>query len=141
MLQLTYISTATPGLTALDVADILKASRRNNAPAGLTGLLLHDGRRFLQALEGEAAQVQTAYERIKADRRHRAVVLLSSREVTARAFGDWAMAAQQVAPGMAGGNVVEQVHALTDDVADANLRETFRSFACLRAAAAGPIAA
>jgi hypothetical protein len=135
MLQLTYISTATAGTDEVRVNDILKASRRNNAAAGVTGLLLYDGRRFLQALEGETAQVHAVYERIKADNRHRAVVLLSTKEVTARAFGEWSMAAQRVSTAAAGGSVVEQVDALTADVADANLRETFRSFARVRAAA------
>jgi len=135
MLQLTYISTATAAVGETEVNAILKASRRNNAAAGVTGLLLYDGRRFLQALEGEVAQVHAVYERIKADPRHRAVVLLSSRDVEARAFGEWSMAAQRVTAGGAGGSVPEQVDAITADVADPNLRETFRSFARVRAAA------
>ena len=134
MLQLTYISTATPGLPATTVADILKASRRNNAAAGVTGLLLHDGRRFLQALEGETAMVNRTYERIKADQRHRAVVLLSSAEVTARAFGDWAMADQQVAAGK-GSSLADQVDQLTARITDPTMRELFRSFARVRSAA------
>ena len=134
MLQLTYISTATPGLPANVVADILKASRNNNAAAGVTGLLLHDSRRFLQALEGEAALVNRTYERIKADPRHRAIVLLSSREIETRVFGDWAMAAQQVAAGR-GEDLAELVDTLTADVTDASIRELFRSFARLQRAA------
>lgn len=134
MLQLTYISTAAPGLPATVVSDILKASRNNNAAAGVTGLLLHDGRRFLQALEGETAMVNRTYERIKADPRHRAIVLLSSREVHARAFGDWAMAAQAVA-GSRDGDVASLVDRLTAQVADATMRELFRGFARVRAAA------
>lgn len=135
MLQLTYISTGTSAFGDSDVNAILTASRRNNAAAGVTGLLLYDGRRFLQALEGETAMVHRTYERIKADRRHRAVVLLSSRDVEARSFGEWSMAAQRVTGGGAHGSVPEQIDALTADVADATLRETFRSFARVRAAA------
>jgi hypothetical protein len=134
MLQLTYISTAAPKLPAGTVADILKASRNNNAASGVTGLLLHDGRRFLQALEGEVALVNRTYERIKADPRHRAIVLLSSREVGARAFGGWAMAAQEVASGTES-SVADLVDRLTADVADATMRELFRSFARVRSAA------
>jgi len=73
------------------VSEILAISRRNNATAGVTGLLLYDGKRFLQALEGSEAAVSTTYERIKLDTRHRGIVLLSSKVVEARSFGDWSM--------------------------------------------------
>jgi hypothetical protein len=134
MLQITYISTARPELEAEAIDNILAASRRNNHADGITGLLLYDGYRFLQALEGEPHRVQRAFDRIKADPRHRAVVLLSSYEVTARSFGDWSMASQRV--GIASGNTVaELVDSLTKEVADANMQALFRSFARLRHAA------
>jgi len=134
MLQITYISTARPELPATAIDEILAASRRNNAAAGVTGLLLYDGYRFLQALEGEAAAVTKVYERIKADPRHRAIVLLSSREISERAFGDWAMAGQRVAIA-SGSTVPELIDRLTEEVAEANTRELFRSFARVRNAA------
>lgn len=133
MLQLTYISSAVPRAD-VNIEEILKVSRLNNGVAGVTGLLLFDGRRFLQALEGEATLVNATYQRIKADPRHRAIVLLSSNEVQSRAFGAWSMAAQRVSAG-AGSTVAEQVDALTAEVPDANLRELFRGFARVRAAA------
>jgi hypothetical protein len=134
MLQITYISTARPEMPANAVEEILAASRRNNGAAGITGLLLYDGYRFLQALEGEPTLVNETYQRIKGDPRHRAIVLLSSREVTERAFGHWSMAAQRVA--IASGNTVpELVDRLTEDVSDVSTRELFRSFARVRSAA------
>jgi hypothetical protein len=134
MLQLTYISTAARDVDEQAVDAILASARRNNAAEGVTGLLLYDGKRFLQALEGDAERVNRIYNRIKADPRHRGLVLLSSTETDTRAFGDWSMAAQRV--GVARGlSVVEQVQELTSDVADANIRELFRGFAKVRAAA------
>lgn len=134
MLQITYISTARPGLDADAIDEILAASRRNNHADGITGLLLYDGYRFLQALEGEPHRVQRAFDRIKGDVRHRAVVMLSSHEVTARSFGEWSMASRRV--GIASGNTVaELVDSLTEEVADANMQALFRSFARLRPAA------
>ena len=134
MLQIIYISTARPELPAEAIDEILSVSRRNNHADGITGLLLYVGYRFLQALEGEPHRVQRAYERIKADPRHRAVVMLSSYEVTARSFGDWSMASQRV--GIASGNTVaELVDSLTAEVVDANMQALFRSFARLRHAA------
>ena len=134
MLQLTYISTASRDITELAVNDILKSARRNNAAAGVTGLLLYDGKRFLQALEGGAEAVNRIYDAIKADPRHRAIVLLSSRETDKRAFGNWSMAAQRVGAG-ASDSLVEQIDLLTADVTDASMRAQFRSFAQVRAAA------
>jgi hypothetical protein len=134
MLQITYISTARPELPASAIGEILSASRTNNAAAGVTGLLLYDGYRFLQALEGEPAMVNQTFQRIKADPRHRAVVTLSSRDVSERSFGSWAMAAQRVAIST-GTTVAELVDKLTADVSDPTVRETFRSFARVRQAA------
>jgi len=134
MLQIIYISTARPELPARAIDEILAASRGNNAVAGVTGLLLYDGYRFLQALEGDAAAVTKVYERIKADPRHRAVVLLSSREISERAFGDWSMAAQRVVIA-SGSTVPDLVDRLTEEVADPSTRELFRSFARVRNAA------
>ena len=134
MLQVTYISTAVAGLGQSIVDDILAISRRNNHGDGVTGLLLYDGYRFLQALEGETEAVNRIYTRVKADPRHRAMVLLSSREVEERAFGGWSMAAQRVAVAQ-GATLGELVDRITASVPDATVRELFRSFARVRGAA------
>lgn len=89
--QLLYISTATPG-SVIDIPRILAASLRNNRRSGVTGLLWTDTRRFLQVLEGEEATVRETFERIKADERHRAIVVLQDRDIAAREFGNWDMA-------------------------------------------------
>ena len=134
MLQVIYVSTARPALPAADIEAILKASRRNNKAAGVSGLLLYDGYRFLQALEGDAAAVIGTYDRIKADPRHRAIVMLGSRDVAMRSFGDWPMAAQRVS--IAGGNTVfELIDSLTEEVVDPITRDLFRFFARVRHAA------
>lgn len=133
--QLTYISTAKPGITPAEVRNILLVSRLNNAAAGLTGLLVHDGCRFLQALEGERTSLNTAYARIRDDARHRAIVLLSSRDVVEREFGDWAMASEQVETVLGAGTVAETVDALAAQVHNPNTRALFTSFARLQRAA------
>ena len=61
-------------------------------------------------------------------------MLLSSKDIEARSFGDWSMAAQRVAEAK-GSDVGALVDQLTAGVADANVREHFRSFARVRAAA------
>jgi hypothetical protein len=92
MLQLVYVSTAAPGVDQAMVERILARSRANNARDLLTGLLYFDGKRFMQVLEGPADAIESAYVRIAADPRHRALVVVSRRGVEAREFGAWSMA-------------------------------------------------
>jgi hypothetical protein len=122
MLQLVYISTATKGASC---ADILRTSRRNNGRDSITGLLYADGVRFMQALEGPADAVEAAYQRIKADPRHRAPVILSRRDVDAREFGDWEMAERR--PGQGGDAFVSRVDSLIAK-ASPSVRATFTGF-------------
>lgn len=131
MLQLVYISSAHPAGT-IDVAPILEASRRNNARDGISGLLYADGRRFLQVLEGEKGTVEAAFARISADPRHRAVVVLSRREVDAREFGAWAMAHR--APGDDADAFIARIDAMAAGAAP-DVRATFSSLARHRRAA------
>lgn len=134
LLQLTYISTITRGLGDAIIEPVLESSRRRNAIAGVTGLLLFDGRRFLQALEGEPQAVRTTFDRIAADPRHRAIVRLSERQIDEREFGEWAMACQQVAAPQQQGSLADTIHQLTEAVPDLNTRDLFRGFAQLKTA-------
>lgn len=122
MLQLVYISTA---VNTPSYADILRTSRRNNGRDAITGLLYADGVRFMQALEGPAEAVQAAYDRIKADPRHKAAVILSRRDVDTREFGDWEMAERR--PGQHGDAFVQRVGGLTAN-ASPSVRGTFDGF-------------
>ncbi len=91
MRQLLYISTAVPS-AVLDVTGILATSLRNNRREGVTGLLWTDERRFLQVLEGDDGAVQGVFDRIRADPRHRGIVVLQDRTIAERQFGAWEMA-------------------------------------------------
>lgn len=88
--QYLYISTA-PTLPREEVDSILASSARNNPQRGITGLLLFNGRNFLQLLEGEEAEVASLMQTITADPRHSGVSVLDRRSITARACPDWAM--------------------------------------------------
>lgn len=131
MRQLLYISSQAPGAAA-GLDRILAASRRNNLAAGVTGLLYAEGRRFLQVLEGEEAAVAETFARIRRDPGHRAVVVLSDRDVDAREFGEWAMAH----PGDTEG--AEAFDARLDRLlagASGSVRGTFRGLVAARRAA------
>lgn len=134
--QLTYISTARPTLILADVEQILQTSRRNNERALVTGLLIFDGKRFLQALEGPLEAVEATFSRIALDQRHRALVRLSSRHSEVREFGNWSMGSHLAGRVVGRGDLVDHVDAMTDKLSDPNMRETIRGFARLRMAAA-----
>ncbi len=88
--QYLYISTA-PSLSREDVESILVSSARNNPANGVTGLLLYNGRNFLQLLEGEEGELKTLMLRIGSDPRHSGVSLLSNKAIYERTCPDWAM--------------------------------------------------
>jgi hypothetical protein len=130
--QLTYISTAASTITSAAIDDILAASRRNNARDRITGLLIHDGKRFLQALEGHGPLVEAAYARITADRRHHAAVMLSFQQVSDRQFGNWEMASHATSRSPVDGALSSVVDALVADLSDRNMKALFSSFARIR---------
>jgi hypothetical protein len=136
MLQLVYISTARQPHAPEILDPLLEISRMNNAEAEVTGLLLAGGKRFLQALEGPVDAVATTYERIMADPRHHAIVLLSSRHVEERAFGKWAMGFDRNGQVDCGKGVRATTAELIDSLADKSLRAQFAGFAELHASAA-----
>lgn len=92
MKQILYASlnARTDGRPA-DVEGILETSRHNNAIDGITGLLWTDGQRFLQVIEGGDEAVDLCFARIRADDRHRNILVLASRSVDNREFGYWTM--------------------------------------------------
>ena len=81
-----------PNLPAV-VQEVLRVSRANNRPAGVTGMLLTYDGFFVQALEGEDAHVRATLKRVGGDPRHQDVRVLGSEFVGTRAFGRWAMCA------------------------------------------------
>jgi len=75
-----------------EVKAILAESNQNNSQAGITGLLMFDGVRFIQILEGEADKVDDLYGKIAQDSRHRMIELLHKGSLATRSFKDWRMA-------------------------------------------------
>lgn len=84
--------TGDPARARAELQHILTASRRNNAPAALTGALLFANGNFAQALEGPRALVEARFERIQGDPRHHDVTVLEFSPVATREFPDWSMA-------------------------------------------------
>ncbi len=92
MFFLVYLSAAVTWFSSKELRDMLLTCRANNARDGITGMLLYKDGNFMQALEGEEAAVRTLHQRIKADLRHRGLVVIDCGHSPAREFGSWSMA-------------------------------------------------
>jgi hypothetical protein len=126
--QYLYISTA-PTLGREEVDAILATSARNNPARGITGLLLFNGRNFLQLLEGEESEVAALMERITSDARHSGVSVLDHRTIDERTCPDWAMKRVLIAESIA--NRREMLERDLPDGLDPEVRKMIVNFAVL----------
>lgn len=128
MRQYVYVSTAEQ-LAQDDIAAILESCQRNNAAHGVTGLLLYNGRNFLQLLEGERSNLEWVMRRIEHDSRHHGISRLYDEPVEARACPDWLM--KRIALGDSGDARRERLEAELPEVLDRHLRRIILNFALL----------
>ena len=110
--QIMYISSATGDVSYSQCATIAQTAAQKNRSEDVTGLLLYNGKRFLQVLEGPRDNVERVYERIGRDGRHRALVMLRKQEIDAREFGNWGMAYDD--PARPSSNLKSKVAALLE---------------------------
>jgi hypothetical protein len=85
---LTYTSRASLDLSAADLAAIQDTARHLNALDGITGLLVFDGVRFLQIVEGSEEAIDSLVDRLR-----------DERTVEERSFPDWSMELVRVSAG------------------------------------------
>jgi hypothetical protein len=132
---LAYGSSATQAFSAQQLIDLLGVSRANNERAGITGMLLHRGGNFLQALEGPEDAVRETMQRITSDRRHGSVLLFLEEWPEERLFADWSMAFEDVSqldpakhPGLSAYLAPNGESTLATDDGDHDVFEFFRTF-------------
>lgn len=126
--QYLYISTA-PSLSREDVENILLASSRNNAARGVTGLLIYNGRNFLQLLEGEEAELVSLMVRISHDPRHTGISMIERKLMETRACPDWAMRRVPLSQGVEQRR--EMLEAEMPRTLDPQIRKIITNFAVL----------
>lgn len=68
--QLLYLSRLAADTSPACVAEIVRAARQRNTAHGISSLLVFDGWRFCQFIEGETATVGDLADRIRTDARH-----------------------------------------------------------------------
>lgn len=100
LLELIYTSLAEAQNDTDDVQNILASSERNNVAISVTGLLLFDGERYIQILEGQPADVETLFSTIRADARHHGLELLHKGPIAGRSFETWRMAYEALPKGL-----------------------------------------
>ena len=74
---LLYVSELADDAPPSVVGAITKTARANNHARGIRGLLIFDGLRFAQMLEGPSAAIDDLLAKLKADRRHANLQVLS----------------------------------------------------------------
>ncbi len=84
--EVLYVSTLDPGQPLSIIADIAAKARAFNESQNITGLLIFDGMRFCQQLEGERKPVMALLERIRQDTRHTNVEVLHHAPLAERRF-------------------------------------------------------
>ncbi len=114
LFRLLYISTVRAGQSPDMVDTILSSAQKRNRADNLTGLLVYDGRRFMQYLEGEEDNVRALYAKIRNDPRHYAVVTLREAYGDDRQFSDWDMAIRHSGTSAEFDAQMKQVVALTE---------------------------
>jgi len=91
--ELIYRSVMSTDASPSCVADIVRASRGYNQQHGITGLLVFDGEKFWQLLEGDCDAVVALTNRIERDTRHRDFhITHQGFRDSRRRFGNWSMA-------------------------------------------------
>lgn len=89
--RLTYLSQTVKPFTDADFDDIESKSIKANNARDVTGLLIVQGERILQLLEGREASVRELYAKIEADGRHTITKLVSALEDDERLLLTWSM--------------------------------------------------
>lgn len=93
LLYVSDIAANAGGVLRATVADILTVSMRNNRRDAITGFLLCDGGRFVQALEGHRDAVEACFAQIEQDGRHEHIEVRRRGFASARDYPRWSMCA------------------------------------------------
>ena len=88
MFSIVYVSSAVQPFSQSELIALLESCRKNNAAAGVTGMLLYKEGSFMQVLEGEQTNVQQVFAKIARDPRHAGVSVLLKQNLAARDFDD-----------------------------------------------------
>lgn len=92
MFCLIYRSIADLAIGQSEIRHLWEQAKSFDRSNGITGCLLYYNHEFVQYLQGDRSIVEDLFGKIKMDRRHTKVVLLSSGHIDRREFENWSMA-------------------------------------------------
>jgi hypothetical protein len=91
LVRLLYASHATGEVNCAAIQEIMQQSHAHNPQHGITGILCHSDKLFMQVLEGGRDAINLLYAKILRDPRHTDVVLLHYEEISERHYSGWTM--------------------------------------------------
>lgn len=91
MKQMIYTSTATENVNFDVINDLLTQCVKKNNEFNISGMMVFDGKQFLQCIEGNEAEINQLQENIFKDSRHHNIHLIGEEEITERLFSQWCM--------------------------------------------------
>ncbi|MFL6658254.1 MAG: BLUF domain-containing protein [Massilia sp.] len=91
LVRLLYASRAKSEVNCTSIQEIMQQSHAHNPQNGVTGILCHSDKLFMQVLEGGRDEINALYAKILRDPRHTDVVLLHYEEISERHYSCWTM--------------------------------------------------
>ena len=89
--EVLYVSTIAEDASPIVVAEIVAKARLHNRALDITGLLVFDGMRFCEQLEGRQVDVLAQLAQIQADTRHCRLLVVHQAPLKARRFTRFSM--------------------------------------------------
>lgn len=89
--SLTYVSRSTDFMSEAEFTHLGLEAARLNALDGITGLLVYNGERFCQTVEGAPAAIDSLLQRLGADPRHHDLEVIDDGAIVQRRFRSWDM--------------------------------------------------
>jgi hypothetical protein len=94
--HLVYVSKRKANCTNLEIENILEACKKNNPDLEITGVLLYSETKFIQYVEGDYKKIMALFDKIKLDKRHENVALISVGPIKEKIFPSWHMGNKMV---------------------------------------------
>lgn len=126
-----YTSHAVHSFGREEISRLRAFSASVNRFNDITGLLVFDGKRFIQAIEGETDTVIATMNRIYNDRRHKKIVIIEDRTTVFRQFGSWSTEYRQITETCNDTVFLDRVKSKVVDVEDDTTKAAFIGFAAL----------
>lgn len=129
MYSVVYVSNVASHFTESDLEPLAGQAAAINAKNNLTGMLVYNGRNFMQLLEGNQRRVEQTLDRIAKDPRHSDIVIIRREEQQARECPDWSM--RSFTTPLSGVGATDVVFQSLPQGFRSDTRVVFKSFASL----------